>query len=325
MTVEMLTTTARETADGARHLIHRPASWDHCLLDAPGGGEQRFVVAGLLPAAHPLSGGDGDGPGHFHGPWHMAGELREVGGFVGRQFFDVPAERPGRFARLALTLTDVPAWRAAPVTRPRLTTYLTARPQPAAGRVPRGLELDVAVRIDGVRCCAGDAELAFPLPAPQRDRIEHGRRALRAAGPREAAPEDTGRPVDPAEVGRRSPAGVLLAEPAVSAQGRLTTWVLPAAAPRAVHADDLLLEALRQACVLTAGRSRGYDAGLALVTGWDVRFRGEVRPGLPLRCAALPGVLDKDPDGRPSLPVTLTVTQLHRTVALARTRVVQDL
>lgn len=323
MTVEMLTTAARETADGARHLIHRPASWDHCLLDAPGGGEQGFTVAGLLPAGHPLS--CGDGPGRFHQPWHLVSELREVGCFVGQQFFDVPAERPGRLTRLALSLTDVPAWRAAPVARPRLTTYLTARPQPPEGRVPRGLGLDVAVRIDDVPCCTGDAELAFALPAPQRGRIGHGRRVLRTAGLREAAPEGTGRPVDPAEVGRRSPGGVLLTEPAVAAQGRLTTWVRTAPAAQAVHADDLLLEALRQASVLTAGRVCGYDAGLALVAGWDVRFRGEARPGPPLRCAALPGVLDKDPDGRPSLPVTLTVTQLHRTVALARTRVVQDL
>jgi hypothetical protein len=342
MTVEMLSTTAGESAetgdaadaaaaagivgtagfaeapDGTRHLIHRPASWDHCLLDAPGGGEQRFVVAGPLP--------EDDGPGHFHDPRHVARELREVGAFVGHRFFDVPAERPGRFSRLVLDLTDVPAWRAAPVARPRLTTYLTTRPQPGAGRVPRGLDLDVAVRIDEVRCCTGGAELVFPLPAPQRGRIEYGRRVLRAAaGPRDTAAEGAGRPVDPAEVGRRSPGGVLLTEPAVSAQGRLATWVLPPAAAQAGDADGLLLEALRQASVLAAGRSRGFDAGLALVAGWDVRFRGEAQQGPPLRCAALPGALDKDPDGRPCLPVTLTVTQSHRPVALARTRVVQDL
>jgi hypothetical protein len=328
MTADTMSTTAREPEYGARRLIHRPTSWEHYLLDAPGSGEEHFVLAGSLPAGHPLPDG---GPGRFHEPQHLAGELREIGEFVAHQYFGVPRERVGAFSRLVLAVTDVAAWRVVGPRPPRVTTCLAVRPRPAAGRVPRGLGFDVEVSVGDVPGCAGEGELLFPAPAQQRGRIAHGRRAVRAARAREAAPEDAVLPVAPGEVGRRSPAAVLLGEPALSAQGRLTTWVLPRAgwpaadAPGDGAADGLLLEALRQASVLTAGRAFGYDAALALVADWDVRFRGPAQAGPPVRCVAVPGLLDKDADGRPSVPVTLTLTQRQRTVAQARTRVVQDL
>jgi|GEM_PF-5447331 len=327
MTVEPTSTTQRAPERGTRHLIHRPTSWEHYLLDAPSSGEEHFVLAGSLPAGHPPSDG---GPVRFHDAGHVIEELREVGEFVGHRYFGVRGERPGLFSRLALALTDVPAWRAADAP-PRLTTYLTARPEPASGRVPHALALGVEVRIGDVACCAGEAAMVFPAPAPHRGRIEFGRRALRAPQTADEVPDGADRPVDPAEVGRRSPAGVLLGEPSLSPQGRLTTWVVPrpgrpvpaGAAHGALH--GLLLEALRQTSVLTAVRACGYDADRALVAGWDVRFRGQALPELPLRCAATPGPVDKDDDGRPSVPVAVTVTQRQRVVAQARTRVVQDL
>ncbi|WP_225849429.1 hypothetical protein [Streptomyces sp. HPF1205] len=324
MTVDTLSTTAPRTADTTRHLIHRPTSWEHFVLDAPGSGEQSFVVAGPLPTGDPLS---GDGPGHFHDPRHLTAELREVGEFVAHQYFGVPAQRPGRYSRLALSLTDVPAWRVGGAEPPRLTTYLTARPRPAAGREPHGLELGVAVRIGDVPCCTGDADLVFPAPVPRAGGTGQGHRAPDAAGPRAAGPDGAGRLVHPAEVGRRTTADVLVSEPARSARGRLAMWVLPPAgrpAP-AGSAEGPLLEALRQASVLTAARTWGYDAGLALVADWDVSFRGRARPGPPLRCVAVPGPLDKDDDGRPAVGVTVTLTQSRTAVAHARTRVVQDL
>jgi hypothetical protein len=213
-----------------------------------------------------------------------------------------------------------------------MTTRLTARPDHLIGGVPRGLTFGVEVRIDDVPACAGSAGLVFLTPALHRNHVEHSRRALRAAPELDDAPDGAGWPVDPAEIGRRAPGNVVVCEPAVSAQGRLTTWVLtrgdnPALAPSADGQVSglLLLEALRQTSILTAGRASGVDADRAVVAGWDVHFRGYAQAGLPLRCVAVPGPLERDAEGRPAVPVTLTVTQHRRAVAEARTSVVQDL
>jgi hypothetical protein len=329
MTVDTSGTTVAGPKYATRHLIHCPTSWEHYLLDAPSSGEENFVLAGSVPTGHPLF---NDGPGHFHDAQSVTEEVREVGEFVGHRYFGVPRERPGLFYRFALDLTDLRAWRAGDGEPPRMTTRLTARPDHLIGGVPRGLTFGVEVRIDDVPACAGSAGLVFLTPALHRNHVEHSRRALRAAPELDDAPDGAGWPVDPAEIGRRAPGNVVVCEPAVSAQGRLTTWVLtrgdnPALAPSADGQVSglLLLEALRQTSILTAGRASGVDADRAVVAGWDVHFRGYAQAGLPLRCVAVPGPLERDAEGRPAVPVTLTVTQHRRAVAEARTSVVQDL
>ncbi|MEU1424574.1 AfsA-related hotdog domain-containing protein [Kitasatospora sp. NPDC005751] len=294
----------------ARHLVHCPPSWDHCLLEAPSRGEERFRLIGEVPAAD-------DGPGHFHDPLLVAEAVRETAEFVGRQYFGGPPDRAGWFRRFGLDVTEVAAWRAGRGPA-RLTAELRATPTAPVDGVPRGLDLRLEVSLDDVPCATGTASLAFDPPGPPRERA--GRWAVRAA------PGPTGAPADPGSVGLASAADVVLSEPAWDSRGRLDTWVLL----RRDHPADgrlpapSLLEAVRQASVLVAGRAGGLVPGRTLPASCDVRVRGLAEVDPPVHCAAVAGPVGRDTAGRPAVPVTLTLTQHRRTVAEARTTVVQD-
>ncbi|MEW2417701.1 AfsA-related hotdog domain-containing protein [Streptomyces sp. NPDC046866] len=216
-----------------RHLIHCPPSWDRYLLEAPGSSEEHFVLAGDLPTAHPLF---NDGPGLLHDPQLLTETLREVGEFVGHQYFGVPQDRPGLFHRFALDLTGTAPWRTVPAAGPgpsrhraRLLTRLAVRPTHSLAGVPRGLEFRLEAAIDDVLCATGTAGLVFLTPALHRSHIDQSRRALRAA-PAEGAPYgESAWPVPAAEVGRRSEANVVVREDlsAPAAPDRLSTWIVP--------------------------------------------------------------------------------------------------
>ncbi|MFJ7906053.1 AfsA-related hotdog domain-containing protein [Kitasatospora sp. NPDC096204] len=302
---------------GVRHLVHCPPSWDHYLLAAPATGEDRFLLTGDMPGDHPLF---NDGPGQFHDPLVVAEALQETGEFIGRQYFGIAADRPGLYQRFGLRLTDLAAWRTGPDPA-RMTVELWAAPTGAASGAPSGLDLRLDVSLDDVPCATGAAALAF-APA--------GRGGpgwpLRAAWPAPAV-----RPVTPAEVGRLDPANVVVAEPTPAPSGRLSTWVLPSRQNPALGAaaggrlsGTLLLEAVRQCAVLTAGRAVGLVPERSVPAGCEIRFHGRPRSASPVRCAAVPGALDRDAAGRPAVPVTVTLVQDRVTVGEARTLVVQD-
>ncbi|KJY42838.1 hypothetical protein VR41_06015 [Streptomyces sp. NRRL B-1568] len=329
MTVESTATAELGLGNDTRHLIHCPPSWDHYLLDAPSSGEEHFVLTGEVPAGHPLF---DDGPGRFHDLQITTETIREIGEFVGHQYFGVPQDRPGLFYRFDLDLCELGAWRTGPgAHRARMTTGVRARPAHVVAGVPRGLEFRIEVRIDDVLCCTGSASLVFLMPVLHRSHVAHSRRALRAAPELDDVPDGPTWPVDPAEVGRCAPENVVVCEPSESSHGRLTTWVLPRighsvfrTAPGGQVPGTLLLESLRQTSLLTAGRTYGLAPARSTLAACEVHFRGYAEADHPLRWAAVPGPLGRDADGRPAVPVTLTVTQHRRAVAEARTLVVQD-
>ncbi|MEU6235746.1 AfsA-related hotdog domain-containing protein [Kitasatospora sp. NPDC047058] len=310
-----------------RHLIHCPPSWDHYLLEAPSSGEERFLLTGDAPSTHPLF---NDGPGHFHDPQLVTEAVREIGEFVGQQYFGVPADRPGLFYRVGLGVTEVAAWRAGRGPA-RMTTELRATPANTVNGVPRGMDFHLAVSLNDVPCATGTASLVFVMPGLHRKQLAHSRWAVRAAPELADEPDGPVRPVEPGAVGRDAAANVVVSEPTQSSQGRLSTWIL-------LHRDDpalgatadghltgtLLMESLRQASVLTAGRAVGLVPERAMLAACEVHFRGYAEADLPVRCATVPGPVGRDAAGRPTVPVTLTLTQNRRTVAEARTTVVQD-
>ncbi|MET9960294.1 AfsA-related hotdog domain-containing protein [Streptomyces sp. NPDC006326] len=323
----------------ARHLIHCPVSWDHCL-DGPSLGEEHFVIADRLPGAPaPFHGGGA----HFHDTRAVTEAVQEVGEFVGHRYFGVPEERPGLFFRFDLRLTDLSAWRTGPQGGSRLATRLRALPAHVVNGVPRGLDFEVEVSIDGTPCAAGSAGLVFLMPGVYGSHLARARRTARAAAAAgtggagaagdtgaEEAPDRPVVPADPGSVGREDPADVVVGHPEPLSSGRWSAWVLTdGARPPAADADGRLtgarvLESLRQTALLAAGRSHGLAASRSTLAASRVHFRGPAEAGLPMRCTALPGRLERDAQGRPSVPVTLTLTQCRRPVAEARAVVVQD-
>ncbi|MQS14914.1 hypothetical protein F7Q99_22285 [Streptomyces kaniharaensis] len=312
---------------GTRHLVHCPPSWENYLLDAPSLGDEHFTLTGELPGRHPLF---NDGPGIFHDVQTVTESVREVGEFVGHRYFGVPADRTGLFHSFALTLTDLAPWRVVPGTRPRLSTEIRATPANVVNGVPRGLDFQLLARVDGTPCATGSAGLVFLMPKLYGNLRAHNRRAVRATPELDDRPSGPVLAADPAAVGRASAANVVVARPEPDSRDRLSTWVLTRDVGAVFAAGDErlpglhLLESLRQASLLAAGRSRGLTASRCVLASLEVRFRSEAEAALPLRCLATAEPVGRDAHGRPSVPVTVTLTQCRRTVAEARTVVVQD-
>ncbi|MFJ6721840.1 AfsA-related hotdog domain-containing protein [Streptomyces sp. NPDC091259] len=318
----------------ARHLIHCPVSWDHCL-SGPSLGEEHFVITDRLPdVAAALF----DDPGaHFHDTLAVTESVRDVGEFVGHRYFGVPEERPGLFFRFDLRLTELSAWRTGPQGGSRLSTRLRALPAHVVNGVPRGLDFEMEVSIDGAPCAAGSAGLVFLMPGVYGSHLARARRAARdaaagaegAAGPQEA-PDHPLVPADAASVGRENPADVVVGHPEPLSCGRWSTRVLTDGVGPVFTAEDgrltgaHVLESLRQTALLAVGRSHGLTASRSALAASRVHFRGHAEAGLPTRCTAVPGRLERDAQGRPSVPVTLTLTQCRKPVAEARALVVQD-
>ncbi|MEV7541016.1 AfsA-related hotdog domain-containing protein [Streptomyces sp. NPDC089915] len=314
---------------GTRHLIHRPPSRAHYALDAPSLGEENFTLVGATPVAHPLF---NDGPAHFHDLQIATETMREIGEFVGHRYFGVPEDRPGLFYRFSLDLTDLSAWRSdgrcdGPLP---MATRIRARPANVVAEVPRGLDFHLEVTIDDRPCATGAAGLVFLMPKLYRRHLEHSRQALRAAPELDDVPDGPLRPAEAAEVGRRTPENIVISEPTDASRGHISTWLLNSGVSPVFTGEEgqlsglHLLEALRQTSLLAAGRAHGLDAVRSTLGGLQVHFRGQAEGDLPLRCVAVAGPLGRDAYGRPTVPVTLTLTQRRRAVAEARTCVVQD-
>ncbi|MFJ9762989.1 AfsA-related hotdog domain-containing protein [Streptomyces erythrochromogenes] len=333
MTVDNGTTSAPtihgHATAGTQHLIHRPPSRAYYALDAPSLGEENFTLVGATPVTHPLF---NDGPGRFHDLQIATETVREIGEFVGHRYFGVPDDRPGLFYRFALDFTDLSAWRTdAGVPRPvPLATHIRARPANVVAEVPRGLDFHLQVTIDGRPCATGAAGLVFLMPKLYRKHVEHSRRALQAAPEIDDAPDGPLRPAGAAEAGRRAPENIVISEPTDFSRGRLSTWLLPTPVSPVFTGEDgqysglHLLEALRQTSLVAAGRTHGLSSAHSTLGACRIHFRGPAERELPLRCAAVAGPLGRDDEGRPTVAVTLTLTQRRRAVAEARTTVVQD-
>lgn len=326
-------TAAVPGAGTAQHLIHRPSARSYYALDAPSLGEEHFTLVGETPVGHPLL---NDGPGHFHDLQIATGTVRDIGELVGHRYFGVPGDRPGLFYRLALDLTDLSAWRTDPsATRPVLMeTHIRARPANVVAEVPRGLDFHLNVTIDGRTCAVGSAGMVFLMPKLYRKHVAHARQAMRAVPELGDAPDGPPRPAGAGEVGRYADDNVVISEPTDASRGRISTWVLsapvspvfddPDEGPDGQFSGLHLLEALRQTSLLAAGRAHGLDPVRSTLGACQVHFRGQAARDLPLRCVAVAGPLERDADGRPAVPVTLTLTQQRWAVAEARTSVVQD-
>jgi hypothetical protein len=311
-----------------RHLVHCPApAWAGSLLDGPSLSDERFILMSGIPADHPLY---ADGSRRFHDAQMACEAISEIGAFIGREYFGVPADRRGLYHRLSVDLTDTTAWRVGGGPA-RMAMEVVASPVNVLRGAPRSLDFQCTVKIDDSPCATGSAGLIFVPPMTHGKHQGYRSWAVRTAPMLRETPENAPRPVAAREVGRTEPGNVVLCEPDVSTVTRIGTWVLTGEGNPVFGPGDseflsgtLLLESLRQAALLTAGRSCGLLPERCTVSSFDLRFRGTAERALPLRCTAVPGLLAADAEGRPLVPVTLALTQHRRPVIEARTTVVQD-
>ncbi|GAA2156234.1 hypothetical protein GCM10009760_57000 [Kitasatospora kazusensis] len=297
------------------------------MLGTTGPTEQQFAVSALLPERHPLF---NDGPNLFHDLHSPAEVLRRTALFVSHRYFRVPQERPAVFAATEVMVTGLDPWRRTPGPA-HLTMDITLSPVDVVSGVPRGLECESALYVEGVRCGTATARLVFLMPRVYQNHRERGRVLSRG---RFTGPEDgelwANEPAAKA-VGRADQANVLLGRPVQSRQGELVVEV--SVDPRnQVYGEAttdhvpamVLIESTRQAALLLAGELHGFTVNSCVLSRWSARFQGFAEPDLPLHCRAVAGTLGRSADGRPALPVTLTLHQGARQIAAVDTVVLQD-
>lgn len=321
---------------GPHHLVHKPDSPEAFLLDSGAPMRQSFSFATELPDRHPLF---SDTAMPFHDLLLPVEALRQAALFAARQYFRVPAKRITAVSATSAGITDVTPWRRG-TKGSRLALDLALTPVDVVTGVPRGLECEAAVSIDGHPCGTADARLVFLSPGVYRGHREAGRRQSEesiAAGWR----VDAGGVPAPEQVGHRDRRNVLVALPdeGQDTDERLL-FPVDGEAADAVLSDGsgevppaLFLEASRQTALLAAAELHGFVPSHALLTHWRAAFRGFAEPGLPLYCAVRgeavadgtgPVVAVRDAAGRPTARLGLTFLQGDREVARVSATVLQD-
>ncbi|GGT22233.1 AfsA-related hotdog domain-containing protein [Streptomyces chromofuscus] len=321
---------------GPHHLVHRPTSPEAFLLTAAPPVRQSFAFSGELPVTHPLF---GDSPSHFHDPLIPLASLRQSMLFAALRYFRVPASRHAVVASASAAITGLEAWRRSD-SRAGIVLELVMTPLDVVGGVPRGLECEAAVLIDGERCGTAASRLAFLLDGVYRNHRETGRRQSEESAAGYAAPSSSGLPL-PGQVGHLHAGNVLVGLPertGTEADAELSFPVdAEAAAGLRFEADApdevpplLFLEVSRQAGLLAAAELRGFVPSHAVLSRWQATFRGFAEPGLPLRCTVREGVrrtdgrVRRDAEGRPVTELRLTFLQGSRVVARISASVLQD-
>ncbi|GAA2939053.1 AfsA-related hotdog domain-containing protein [Streptomyces enissocaesilis] len=316
---------------GPHHLVRRPGSPEAFLLDSSAPVRQHFAFSTELSDGQRLL---GDPAAPFHDLLFPVESLRQAAMFAARRYFRVPETRHTVLASGGTEITAVDPWRRT-TDRGRLTLELALTPVDVVNGVPRGMECDAVVSIDGERCGTAEARLVFLAPGVYRGHRDLGRRQSEeslAAGHGDIP--SPGVPA-PERVGHRDPRNVLVGLPveedgeglAFPVDGVAAGDLLPGTAGEVPAV--LFLEASRQVALFAAAELHGFVPFHALLTRWQASFKGFAEPGLPLHCTvrgdrAPAGRPDRDPAGRPVAGLRLSFLQGDRVVARVSASVAQD-
>lgn len=320
-----------------QHLVHKPDSPEEFLLDAGMPVRQSFGFATELPDKHPLF---SDTATPFHDLLFPVEALRQAALFAARQYFRVPGKRITAVSASGTEITDMTTWRRSG-NGSRLALDLALTPVDVVTGVPRGLECEATVSIDGRSCGTADARLVFLSPGVYRGHREAGRRHSEESIAAGWHVEPAGVPA-PEQVGHHDARNVLVG---LSAEGEepdeRLLFPIDSEAANAVLSDGsgevppaLFLEASRQAALLAAAELHGFVPSHALLTRWQATFRGFAEPGLPMYCAVRDASAEdgadparamvRDAAGRPAASLRLMFLQGDREVARVSATVLQD-
>lgn len=309
------------------HLLHRPGTPEGVILGTVAPVAQDFTLSAKLPEHHPLF---NDGPGVFHDLHYPVEAMRQSVLFVAHQYFRIPAQRPVVLASTSVESTDLEPWRRGGHTA-QIAVDMTLHPIDVVNGVPRGLNCEGALSIDGVRCGAAKARMVFLMPNVYHNHRARGRAASRGityGGYGEAHAQQ--RPSADV-VGRSDPRNVVISTPTTTDDGRLCVSVSAETAHPVftTAATDhvpavVLLEASRQAALLAAGELHGFSAATCVVSRWGARFQGFAEIDIPLSCTVRAEEPGRDGAGRRVFPAAMVFSQGSRELATVTVEVVQD-
>jgi hypothetical protein len=307
-------------------LVHRPDTIEGIMNGTTAAVPQEFGLSVALPEQHLLY---TDGPGRHHDLHVPVEALRRSALLVAHRYFRVPAERPVVFSTTELNAVGADAWlRSAEPGEAGLDLLL--EPTDVVNGVPRGLECRARLLLAGRPCGSASARLVFLMPKVYHNHRTRGRAASRLGSLPGLQALTVDQKVAPSAVSRTDPANVVIGRCEYNEDDTLTVRVAadPGHPVYAEGAPDhvplvVLLEASRQTAILQASQLQGFAPADCVLTRWSADFQGFAEPDLPLYCSASAGRLERDPEGRPVLELTLRFTQGSRQVGAVEAAVLQ--
>ena len=311
----------------AHHLLHRPGNAEGVMLGTVAPVAQEFTLSAMLPEHHPLF---NDGPGAFHDLHYPLEAMRQSVLFVAHQYFRVPAARRVVLASTEVGISELAPWRRVGRSA-HIAVDMTLHPADVVNGVPRGLNCEARLAIDGTHCGDAKARMVFLMPNVYHNHRARGRAASRSAGlSGYGDPRSDERP-PAASVGRADPRNVVIGVPAPAEDGRLRATVAAETAHPVYSSEAtdhvpsvVLLEAARQTAFHTAAELHGFSAATCVLTRWSARFQGFAEIDLPLSCTVRSEQLARDAAGRRAFQADLAFSQGTREVAAMTVEVIQD-
>lgn len=308
------------------HLLHRPSTAEGVMLGTGTPVAQDFTLSAKLPEHHPLF---NDGPGVFHDLHYPIEAMRQSVLFVAHQYFRIPPQRSVVLASTEVAATDLKAWRRGG--RPaQIAVDMTLHPIDVVNGVPRGLNCEGTLAIDGIPCGRAKARTVFLMPNVYHNHRARGRASSRSAAIAGYGEARVGQRPGAETVGRSDPRNVVISTPATTGAGLRFQVAADAAHPVfTAQATDhvptvVLLEASRQAAFAAAGELHGFSAATCVVSRWAARLQGFAEIDIPLSCTVRAEELGRDAAGRRVFPAVLVFSQGTREVATVTVEVVQD-
>ncbi|GAA3075405.1 ScbA/BarX family gamma-butyrolactone biosynthesis protein [Streptomyces glomeratus] len=277
-----------------KELVHRAAVAEVFLTDAQRHGEGEVMLAAQLPRLHAFY-DDTLGPRTHHDPLLLLEACRQGIFVVAHRYLDVPLGHKFLLRSVEFEVPDPAAleYGDAP-TEAVIGTRIEHRFRSRSG--PTGLRLRFTASIGAREALLACIDYSWMPPqdwtrmrAGQRDALGLSQSPVALPGPR----------IDPALVGRRDPANVVISPPHASGDGIRTARLVAETAHPILydhwvdHVPGMLeLEGFRQLAVTASHAEGTVPAPRALPVGLAVRFRCFAEMDLPLECSTarvLPG------------------------------------